>query len=194
MTVDSVKYDNSKASDTSLQGSDVFTDYNLDITGVQGTSGSNNFDAFCVENSDAGTGDFEHILLPSQLNAAGYLADQYWNQGGSSSYSKDEYQIAIWEVAIDSSINLEGGTFTFNSGTNVTESNVVAILNSLPANPNPGSIVSLIHNPADGNTPSFPDGSQDFLINHKVPVPSALFLLGSGLFGLIGFGRKKLFS
>ena len=36
----------------------------------------------------------------------------------------------------------------------------------------------------------YPDGSESF-VNAPVPVPAAVWLMGTGLIGLIGFGRKR---
>ena len=166
----------------------VYTEYTL-------ISDFGSFDAFCIEAVPDPSGKVPYELVSlanyklvdsSKLGRAAWVADQYWS-GNAWNIAKESYQIAIWEIVFDDGQDLGSGSFRAISGYSASE--VKWILDESYGQSSFDGFVA--HSPVSSYTDA---GYQDYLVNAPVPEPATMLLLGTGLIGLAGFGRKKLFK
>lgn len=172
----------------------AYTEYTLE------TDLFGNLDAFCVQGVAASTQeqDYEILPVPEHLNQAAWLAEQWWT-GNYSSWeltnpTKEDFQIAIWEIVLDDTIDLTDGNFRYDNSSNTA--NLANINNILGQEFGTTSDnVSWVHNPVgeyDNDTYPGP-GYQDYLVKHSVPEPTTMLLLGFSIL-VLGVCRKSFFG
>jgi len=140
-------------------------------------------DAFCVENSPADSRyKYELIPVPQSLRNAALIVDQFFNGSG---WSKAATQIAVWEAALDTGLEITEGFFKYSGG---MADQVATILASLRSYPEIRGFLSLAHSPPGSVGPA---PSQDYLVKASVPEPATMILFGSGLI-VFAISRKKV--
>jgi hypothetical protein len=199
-----VSWDRDSYANLTIDGTQAnyYTDYSLDLDPADSELP---LEAFCVEN--VGISDDGYELIPvedvsddDKLKAA-IIADNYFNNpdfgstnedGNFEKYTKEEVQIAIWEIVFDDDDDLGSGAFKYNSGgpDDFDRADAQAIVNNAGDLDYTGGPISLAHSPA-GTPLGDTMASQDYLVPRSVPDADIMWLLGPAFIMLGLLGRKK---
>jgi len=162
-------------------------------------------EAFCVEDADGPSGTLRYTLLSidsglsafgldaTNYMAAAWIAQTYVTADPMSTSAQEAVkaaaQIAVWEVIFDGIGNLNLGAGGFRSSDYVAQAN--AILAALPSSFSASTQWTLAVNPTVGTAITEGAYAQNYIVHHPVPIPAAVWLLGSGLLGLVGIRRRR---
>ncbi len=146
--------------------------------------------SYCVDLfQGAGNGSKFEVELKSAATAginylkAAWLMNQFSPTAGSAA-EKAGLQVAIWEAVYDSaSLDLDDGRFSVQSTGSATYANASTYLAALALVPDVTAVAGL-----DRYIVAFSDKRQDQLL--ATPIPTSVWLFGSGLLGLLGLGRR----
>jgi len=138
--------------------------------------------AFCVEEVQLQQGiGYALVAVPPSLYNAAVIASQYFS--GGQNWSQTATQIAIWEAAFDSGLNIDGGRFQYSGTYQDQVEGILAMVNQSSIT---GSIALAQSPPETGD-----GASQDYLVAYSVPDAAVMFLLGPALLGLGLLGRRR---
>jgi hypothetical protein len=177
-----------------MNGSSVswYTGYGFSFTYPSGgTTTYNEINSFCVDPATFnGNATYKIESLQAYLNANPAMASKYeqvaWlmSQSMSGNLSAIAAQAATWQILFKN--------YTYLSDSNKdSRAYIQSLINSAQTNVNPGDFYIAV------TTDNSPAQSQSYLFDipgpgcSKLPEPSTMFLLGTGMIGLAGYGARK---
>jgi hypothetical protein len=148
--------------------------------------------SYCVDlHQSVGNGNRFEVDLQSAVakgdnyrNAA-WLMNQF-SPTANTAAKKAGLQVAIWEAVYDSatSLNLDSGRFSVQSTGSDTYANAKSYLDALALVPDVSAVAGL-----ERYMVAYSATKQDLLI--ATPIPTAVWLFGSGLIGLLGLSHRN---
>jgi hypothetical protein len=147
--------------------------------------------SYCVDlHQSVGNGNKYEVDLQSAVAKGDNYRNAAWlmNQFSPTANTADKkagLQVAIWEAVYDSatSVDLDSGRFSVQSTGSTTYANAKSYLDALALVTDFSAVPGL-----DRYMVAYSAKKQDQLI--ATPIPTAVWLFGSGLIGLLGFGYR----
>ncbi len=174
--------------DLNTIGQTTAGNYQVKISGNANEYWNGEFDGFCVETGQTvskGSTYTNYTLNDIQTNSLYHQAAWVFENYASFSYQQASAQLAIWEIMNTDNNDIETGNFyAFDIDQSYLD-DANSILNSLPTSLGSGYLGQYQWAASGSN--------QDFIVHNSAPVPEpgTMFLLGSGLLGMIGIGRRR---